>query len=336
MSLFDDSFEGYTLGAGVPAFPGNLGGWFNISGGGQIITDPPPFSFKGPSLPTSSKCMFLGGIGNVGPGPLFNGVLTFSVFMDLGSGFVPTPFCSIINSFYPNPTVPPLWTGPYTANMLNLIIHPDLSISLSTNAGYMLDPTLHLPANSGFAAGSILGNSVTLHRGVWHMLQLIFSLSAFPGPEITASGMVLVDGQLAATGGSTDTTYNTNSGFVDPKGVHIIPPTGLANGIAFQGAGGFVVESAIDNVTVDVLGSTWPHPASPPGPNALVSQLVVEYAKQENANARDSQLVVEYASIPYRTVSKLDANARDSQLVVEIMGSGTGPSNPGRWLVKES
>lgn len=349
MNYLDENFDAYPVGTPIPPFPHNLGGiWFNPgSNGGHIIADG---AYHGLSLPTSSKCMFLGDMGGTcAPPPVVNGAVVASVIWSFlatdvfgGGGWSPTVILSLINTMYPIYPPPAGYQGAYIAELLYVSLEEDLTLSLYTDLGLLLDPTTGINCNSGITAYGQQGKSFSLRKKIWYMLRLDLSLYVPIGDiNIHAGGILYVDGKKILEGKANLTGYTVLNPQYSPNGVWVVPPLGLFNGIITHGGGYF--SGFVDNITVLDLTDDWPHKAKKPDPKGLVSQLAVEYATPNlhtnGPTMNVSQMVVEVAGIPTKTkITDLSAKVRNTALVVEVMGpkgSTIGGGGSG-WLVKES
>lgn len=103
-------------------------------------------------------------------------------------------------------------------------------------------------------------------------------------------------------------------------------PVAIVNSYEFDQLqfGGGLLDSITVQDIVDI--NQYPHPGTPPGGRARISELVIEHAKLPSSSlARVSNLCIEVPSIPSR-------QARVSQLVIEYMTDKLGPGVGGQGI----
>lgn len=303
----DEDFEGYPIGAITP-----FGPWIGTPGPGEIASEP------GSKADSLQVCAIEGTIATQIPVPagIAQGFITFSYIYGGAPGGA--KICAITNGPWPP-------GGGNTFNLLYLTVEPDATLSLTNDAGFLVDSATSKFCNSGLISG------FSLHPNTFYWIQMNFTLTlrAVSGVQtVFVSGGASVEG----VGLFNSLQQTTGHNIVPPDGV--FTGTAVTTGLSFDSSTSLFFGGAVDNITLAAPpNSGWPHPATPPGPNVRISQMAIEYMykNQKQPNVRNSQMAIEFMASP------VNRKVRDSQMAIEIMRKNTGPPiNTGRWLVKES
>lgn len=291
--IIDDNFSSYATGSTT------FGSWYDANGGGSsggtivdgsgLIGNPAqPDRNWTPAdghIPATTKSVFNFATGAL-TGPQGGGVVSWSQLCVEGS-----PTSPLIHFDHLAPGSSP------RGDLFTLHLAADFSLTITSAGGIW---TSHL----GGVANSQIMYGRSIQPQIWHFFQVGFQCIGIPsggiitihvGASVSVDGLPFVDG-------------NIDTGIVIP-----IVGDAFISDIEFgQGTQGLLTNVTFDSNPL----ATIPYPATPPLPEARISQALIEYMNlPSNAKGRISAFAMEYMNLP------TNAKARISAMVIELLKS---------------